>query len=312
MAVVAKPSPSQPPLVEYGLVDSTLFYEHFPGHPVEDLDLIHRRLRAQGHRSFVFLAGDSTLDNHAEDWVGRGVAQATNGYEAVLAPPTMRRDVCYWLNERLAGPGHHRQAAAVNTAVEESTLAQREDRLLPQESFLRDRITEDDFLVVSVGGNDIVMDPSLRSAMNMMILSYCTCTSVIRHGRPPPALEHFLTMFGNDTERYVRRLVSKRKPRKVLVCMVYFLDEVSRGGWAECPLCLLWYNVYPEKLQTAIRRVFELATCKIRVPGTEVLPTPLYEALDGRDPLDYTERVEPSPLGGRKLADYILRKIFGA
>eukprot|EP00971_Amphidinium_carterae_P084103 1664681-Amphidinium_carterae.2 len=38
-------------------------------------------LRARGCRSFVFLAGDSTLDNHDAAWVGDHVAQAVNGYE---------------------------------------------------------------------------------------------------------------------------------------------------------------------------------------------------------------------------------------
>lgn len=37
--------------------------------------------------------------------------------------------------------------------------------------------------------------------------------------------------------------------------------------------------------------------------GTKVIPCALYEVLDGSKKDDYTERVEPSKVGGRKLAE---------
>ena len=48
---------------------------------------------------------------------------------------------------------------------------------------------------------------------------------------------------------------------------------------------------------------------KIRIPGSEVIPVALYEALDGKNSDDYIARVEPSPLGGEKMADYILLRM---
>jgi hypothetical protein len=40
-----------------------------------------------------------------------------------------------------------------------------------------------------------------------------------------------------------------------------------------------------------------------------VIPVGLFNVLDGRNPEDYIARVEPSPLGGKKMADYILHVI---
>lgn len=62
------------------------------------------------------------------------------------------------------------------------------------------------------------------------------------------------------------------------------------------------YNVNPGKLQCAIRQIFRHATSRIRIPGTEVVPIPLFEVLDAKDPGDYEQRVEPSARGGRKMA----------
>jgi hypothetical protein len=42
------------------------------------------------------------------------------------------------------------------------------------------------------------------------------------------------------------------------------------------------------------------------VPGSEVIPVPLFNALDGKNTLDYVARVEPSALGGKKLAEFLL------
>ena len=40
-------------------------------------------------------------------------------------------------------------------------------------------------------------------------------------------------MFGNRVENYVRRLVGKRRPRAVLVSMIYYPDQSSAGSWAD-------------------------------------------------------------------------------
>lgn len=45
---------------------------------------------------------------------------------------------------------------------------------------------------------------------------------------------------------------------------------------------------------------------KISIPGTDVIPVPLFNVLDGKNPHDYIARVEPSSQGGRKVAEYLL------
>lgn len=60
--------------------------------------------------------------------------------------------------------------------------------------------------------------------------------------------------------------------------------------------------------------IFLSSTCilsKISIPGTEVIPVPLFNALDGKTPNDYVARVEPSSQGGRKVAEYLLDVIEG-
>ena len=61
----------------------------------------------------------------------------------------------------------------------------------------------------------------------------------------------------------------------------------------QCPL--KWA---PGKLQLAIRKIFEHATRRVTVPGVQVVPVPLFEALDAKDARDYEQRVEPSATGG--------------
>lgn len=45
---------------------------------------------------------------------------------------------------------------------------------------------------------------------------------------------------------------------------------------------------------------------RITIPGTEVIPVPLFEVLDGKHSNDYVARVEPSSQGGRKMAGFLL------
>ena len=73
-------------------------------------------------------------------------------------------------------------------------------------------------------------------------------------------------------------------------------------SWADAALSLMRYNVDPGKLQCAIRQIFRHATSRVVVPGVEVVPVPLFEVLDARDEKDYEQRVEPSVVGGRKMA----------
>ena len=113
-------------------------------------------------------------------------------------------------------------------------------------------------------------------------------------------------LFRLRVEHYIKALTSKTKPKKVLVCMIYYPDENAVPSWAGAALGALGYNRDPDHLQTFIRKTFELATSRIRIPGTEVVPVPLFNVLDGKRSEQYVARVEPSAVGGRIMAEYIL------
>ena len=94
-------------------------------------------------------------------------------------------------------------------------------------------------------------------------------------------------LFKNRVEHYIRRLVAKIKPRKIIVCMIYHLDEKSTGSWADCALGALCYDVFPSRLQAGIEAAFRHGTSRIRLPGSEVVPFPLFKILDGKTSSDH-------------------------
>lgn len=288
------------------------YYSPYIGHQPEHLASVLHCLRKDNDRCVVFLAGDSTLDN--KHWLFRGKdkesptpynnseisGDALGGYREVLSPPRMIKDVAYWLMFEGAADGRF---AALNTAVEESTLQGRSSTLRLQDKFIQDNITANDVLVISAGGNDVALRPSRETQIAMMKLM---------QGQQEEALAHFVQIFKNEAEYYAKSLVAKVKPRAIIVCMLYFLDESNNDhGFAEGTLTALNYNQDPSFLQGIQRMVFQAATRQINVEGTKVIPLPLYDCLDGKDTTDYISRVEPSVLGGQKMGRLLAEKIKG-
>lgn len=315
------------------------FYAEFHGHRVEHLRLILSVLR-RGRRAAIFLAGDSSLDN--KYWLSEASrAPAVNGYERVLAPPEQKPDVAYWLNRELVALGHGARAFALNAAVEATALSDRSrGTLLAQDAFICDNLGRDDHLVVSIGGNDIALRPSVCTLANLLPLVHCTPPSMLRRGcaRPPdvysccgdcgcqglqgcvagaccacpPWLGYLVDLFGNRIRQYVMRLLGAQRPKTVVVCMVYFPSTAaeSDSGWADAALSFLAYDRRPQSLQRAIRTIFELAIRRICIEGTRVVPFAMFDVLDGTDAGDYVQRVEPSSAGGRKLARALVSELI--
>lgn len=315
-------------------VDQASFYQTYHGHDVDHLETVHTALRDQ-HTSVVFLAGDSSLDN--KFWF-RTTRQALNGYEEVLRPPMMKADVCYWMNEECIKRGAL-SVCCLNTAIEATSLSDRACcHLQPQDRFIADHLTQEDYLVVSVGGNDIALKPLLCTILNMLIMTRCVPQACLDHctfgcppvmpmntcvdggcfccGLPgcitgtvcawPPGMGYFLDLFGNIVQNYIRRLVGCARPAKIAVCMIYYPDELATGSWADTSLGALGYDGNPQKLQAAISAVFRVATSRICIQGSEVVAVPLFEVLDGKTTSDYVARVEPSAQGGAKMAAQIM------
>lgn len=194
-------------------------------------------------------------------------------------------------------------------AVEESTLADRgRGQLLAQDQFVRDNLESSDVLAISIGGNDIALRPS-PTTIACMVALLLQPESMIESGSAV-GLGHFVQLFKDEVAQYIRSVVAVTKPRLVVACMIYFPDEVPGGSWADRILSMLGYNSNPGKLQKMIRRVYADATAQIgEVDGIKVLPCPFFEILDGKNSADYCARVEPSPVGGQKMARGLVQAV---
>ena len=129
------------------------------------------------------------------------------------------------------------------SSVEASTAADRHEfGLLPQDEFIRDRLTEDDYVVMSVGGNDVALAPTVATAVNLALLVFSPHW-LIAIGLAP-GYHHLLGWFYEVLFSYARKLCAKVRPKKLIVNFIYFPDE-SPPGWADATLALLLYPTYP-------------------------------------------------------------------
>lgn len=336
------------------MVNSSEYYSEYHGHLSSDNEKVFEHFMAMKRQKkldgLIYLAGDSSLDN--KFWF-KNTAKACNGLEEILSPPISVKDIAYWLNKleesSVGSKGSDaRRYATINCAVEESTIGDRSwSRLLSQDRFIKDHITSDDTLVVSIGGNDIALRPSPCTIMNMLCLAKCTphwllnkcacgtalpcddrcfgCTTSCLSDlfAWPFGIGYFIHLFKTRIQTYIENLISSPsflsscglssppppRVKRVLVCMIYYPDETSNNSWADGTLGALGYNHNPAQLQLLIRKIFLLATRSISIPGVDVVAVPLFAALDGQNTTDYSQRVEPSATGGMKMAQLILQAV---
>ncbi|KAE9364946.1 hypothetical protein N431DRAFT_430549 [Stipitochalara longipes BDJ] len=284
-------------------INASRFYFEWKGHNISDATAFHATtLSLRPNKPIVYLAGDSSLDN--KYWVPSSGPEdeplsvpVPEIYHVALDRPDPRPDVAFWLNHFLGD-----RATTLNLAVEASTLKEREKDLLEHDEFIRDNIRAEDILIVSVGANDIAMRPTFATMCHMLRLAWFAPRFSLEKGW---FLGHFVNMFKDQVEAYISKIVEKQKPRAVIVCMIYFPLEAGLSkekSWADLQLKALGYNWFPGQLQTAITKMYELATKKVQIPGVKVVPCALHEAMNGKHSEDYTARVEPSAEGGRKMA----------
>lgn len=312
-------------------VHSGRFFAQYQGHPVQLLAQVHAiLLKENPGRPCIYLSGDSTVDN--KHWLfrwydqssralledielGHFTAQAVNGYERALNPPYMVKDVSYWMNFLAASRDSN--SFTLNTAVEASTLTERVGgvmcccaptcgKLLPHDVYIRDNIRREDVLVISVGGNDVALAPSVCTVLFMLLMML---TPWFLLCRMHPSILYFTYLFKSNGVRFIKKLTARTIPHKIGVAMVYNLDEANVSSWANSTLCCLCYSCAPGMLQYRMDLIFRYGISKIKIESAEVVPLRLADALDGKDTKDYRERVEPSISGGRKLATLILDKL---
>ena len=141
---------------------------------------------------------------------------------------------------------------------------------MAQDCFLRDHVTQNDIVVVSVGGNDIALKPALCTIFSMLLLMCCTTNDCLDNctcgcALPcddcccgcgcgclssciawPPGYGYFVHLFGTRIRTYVDNMTRKNRPKKILICMIYYPDEAPGGSWADSVLGLLGYNHNPQ------------------------------------------------------------------
>lgn len=272
------------------------FHNTYHGHEIGYLKLLCDEGRRQ-NLPITWLAGDSSLDN--KYWVKYRTRSIPHQLYPISEASIARtkRDVAYWMNDGDIN------RVTINAAIEESTLAERDKQLLPHDAFLRDNVEKNDDVIVSVGCNDIAYRPTWLTIAAVASLIFTPKWMLKRgHGF---GFGYLKRIFKAKTERFVQGLIGKTKPRRVLICMIYYPDEnAAIRSWANKTLERCLYDIDPEKMQIIIKHIYETATQQIQIPNVKVVPVPLFEVLDGKCTSDYTERVEPSESGGFKMAKH--------
>ena len=118
-----------------------------------------------------------------------------------------------------------------------------------QDKFIRDNLTEEDILVVDVGGNDVALHPTCGIIFNMALLLYLTPTCMIRCCPwLVPGMWYFIYMFRVRLRKITEKLIAQRKPKKIIICRLEFRTRVLQQGnlepesffsgceWVEAPV----------------------------------------------------------------------------
>lgn len=276
-------------------INAVAYYDTYHGHEISYLKII-KNYFSQYFDKIVYFAGDSSLDN--KYWINNS-SPAINGYGHILNPPTMKKDLCYHLSNCLIG----NDIGVINTAIEATTLEDRKTSILSQDCFIRDNIRSHDILIISIGGNDIALKPSLKTILNMACLVYLNSTETIKTGPDNTwGMNYFINIFKNDIKIYIEKLIEKTIPEKIIVCTIYYPDEKSTGSWADKLLGYIGYDKDPTHLQEIIKQIHKYAISQIKIDGVQIISYPMYKTLNGKNTNDYVQRVEPSDVGGNKIA----------
>ena len=280
------------------MIKSHKFYGEYHGHMDVHLKYVLKYLKHINKTNIVYLAGDSSLDN--KYWLDIKVP-ACNGYQKILDPAISTPDVAHWMNELMV-MNKMDKWCCINTAVEESTVAMRKKDLLDQDKFIQKNITENDVLIVSVGGNDVALKIGIKTIFHLGKLLLLTNDKDIKNSG---SFLHLVNIFKNQTQPYISKLVKYNNPKLIIISSMYFPCLYGKG-WADKTLKLFNYDKNYKKIHHIMKSIYEEATCKIKIKGSKVVTCKLFEVLDYKNKDDYIQRVEPSVTGGSKMAiEYI-------
>lgn len=251
-------------------------HSNYHGYKIQDLEYAYEHLK---DKNIIYLCGDSSFDN--KFWVER--TKPSSNYDFLDTYPN---DVCHNINQNI--PSDY---ACINCAVEETCLKDRDDNLLPQELFMVSKLKERDIILISLGGNDIALKPSVDIMFSLG--TYLLFENSISYN-------YLYLYFETRFKKYLERINHKN----VYLCGLYF-PCVKGNGWCDTTLNLIGYNSNPLKIQKLIKKLYTDLSIKLNMKYI-----PLYECLDCNNELEYVQRVEPSSVGSEKIAKFITLKHF--
>ena len=76
----------------------------------------------------------------------------------------------------------------------------------------------------------------METIQNMMMLFQSSEKQIRESPESALGMQYFVKMFKEEIQSYVKKLISKRKPKKVVVCMIYFPDEKDQSSWSSTTL----------------------------------------------------------------------------
>lgn len=301
----------------------------------------------------IFMAGDSTLYNR--HWVAHNrhaQADVESSFHKPKAEPVDKglaqflkeedqfqlKDMTYWVSYWLrsktptgSSPG------VINVSVEERALKDSVDdfpkpEIARQDQLVRENLRSNDTLLVSIGGNDILLKPDI-----WMISAAAWMWLVMKVGhvdRHTWGIRTFVGIFKDKVQDYIFSLLPEdnaKWPHKIMVMFPYLpsYDKVKQSGhsdgghsqgseWASPILEKIGYfdeakrgqmvqvmrEVYRQSYALQRELTQKLAKIKPENPP-RVIMFAGYKWLDGSVPDAYEALVEPNILGGAILGHAI-------
>lgn len=276
------------------MLDVEKYYSTYYGHTYEDLVLLLKSFK----NNKIFLAGDSTLDN--KSWLEGPNVTSVNEYRELLE--SMRPDISYHINKLCQN--QNLPFTSINCAVEEAGITDK-NNLNVQDRFIRDNITSEDILVVSLGGNDLVLKKIMTIIGELFGILFVKSTEDIL-ANFKDYIPNIIELFTIKLQAYITELTSINKPKQVIVCGMYYPCKVVSESWANNMLNILRYDTEYNKIHTIIDIIYKECICKLN----NVTPLSLSDVLDYTSSDDYVARVEPSETGGKKIAQAIINSIL--
>jgi hypothetical protein len=189
-------------------IPSEEYYSEYHGHKIQHLKEIVPQLKPC---PVLYMAGDSSMDN--KHWIDK----KTKGQRPFPDPMVM--DLHYHLMNELET--QDLPFVPFNCAVEASTVVQHVQKEWPQDDIIRNNITSNDVLLVSIGGNDIALAPTLKTIYNMLKLIYFNSSKKLKYDTTNCfGFKYFVSLFRDQVKKYVESLISIRKPKIVMICMI--------------------------------------------------------------------------------------------